>query len=463
MRGWRVWAAGVLLALLCSSCGTSGGLPHDERVIQPPATSGVRGTAAGADNGLTARPTIPNLPSAEVLRRVRKYSRIEPLGDLQEGFGVAPVLLPPGPVETAMLGTPVSLQLQGWWRLEFAAPGRLDFVPTNNALDAVLPRVSLLRPLGWFSDRLVNATAATQPGAVTEYSPDDIDGWIADHDQLNLTGTGKLATGTSWWDVLVLSGTRGECNEGGQCVPILMAGGDVLVAAGSEVLRIYRLDGSQTPVVAIAHATTSNAVETIRLADELVSSAVVGEPKPHPATDAPIAWNVYLAGESGFFEVAAIPGLQVFSRAGGRLWQQPGSVSNERVSLTRALDAHGEPFGSVTEVVDELLATSPGLLVSVDGSAEAFGQRATILTVAGGSSTAILRTGVADGDRLEYAMWVRRAYERVWVVDSPVGPLLYSVGGSSSELVGSRAFELRANLSSFEFPCLATDSCDEFR
>ena len=461
MHGFDVRSAAVGAVVLVAAACSGGGEPiaGGGRTTTGPATTHVR-------------PAIPAEPSAQLLREARLYANPAPIGVVQERVGIAPVILDPGRHTFDELGTEVALTLHDHWRLDAAEPGRVLLTRPDAELESLLPGLVFLRPLG-FATPSRAATGTLHPGS-SGWELWDLGAWIDAMPQITVLDRGTLPIGerqVSWWDVDV-DPTRGRTNdfcEPGSCVEMMWTGGAyTMVARDLERLRWYEITDPQGPIIVLVAGRDDEWDELVADAHQIVGTAAIGPSAPHPIPDGLITAEFIEAGVNTDWRFTGVEGLVFRTETAVGIGQRPGemwhSVRDEEAVTSFVVpvaDAEGDPITSTDDIMASLTGAE-GVTI-VDRNAEILGERAIVVDVDHDRGThdgePLLFLGhPRPGFRPDLAGWPTLPLNRVWVVDSPVGPALVVAAADGPDLLGAALDRLDFFTEAISF-CTTTDPC----
>ncbi len=407
-----------------------------------------------------ATPTIPNEPSAAVQRQIRRYLRPEPIDGLQLEVGVAPALVAPGSYLLTSLGTEVTVEMSNWWRLELEVPGRVDLVPVENALDAPSPRVSLIRPLGYFDDAL--PPTSSPDVAFPDIDRADWSDWLLSTDRLDIADQGRLSNGGVWFDVVLSTDGSADTDcAPSQCTLLLRAGYAPHILYEGELTRIVVWPDEAGPIMALITGPTASPSFRDQ-AHELIGSVQVGASKPHPVPADQMAsrWADLAEGRWSF---AALEDVSLWVDGSGFAHHVPGRVEVFAEDLWLFLvrpvaAADGSPTPSAASVL-EALEADPALVMTKAPEQTLWGEVAQVRIIEGGPSSAVLRTEIIPDVDAGLGGWLDHAAAEVWVADTASGPVMIGLAGPSRALVESGRWRIRGWAEGIEFGCVATEDC----
>lgn len=442
LGGTRRVVTKVMLALVAVACTGPSDQASDGAAVDvgPSSAAAALETVPLVDDSLaaststsTVAPRIPNEGSAEVLRQRWLYLRAGPPGPLVVVNGPPPALLGPGLHTTDVLGIETTLALDDWWRLDGEDPGSFFLTRPDTPIDHLLPLVILTRPLGLVDPGRVHDENLLPGGGMVP--PDDLGAWLDDVDQIEVLRTGPASAGDrtgTWFDVDVdvdAGPTIADCVPG-RCVHTWWAGsGFMFNARDLESIRYYEFPDPAGPIFIVVVAAHDEWAEWVERADELIRTTRFGPTAPHPVpADVSMATFRRLAtGESMRF--VDFPGLVITPGRGSAALQRPGYLSIDpwgpgccpvRSVIVRPVQtADGTPLESVDDVVNVFAAA--GLARGDDESIA--GLDAVVFS--GELLQPLLRyRELADGHDPGFVEWPEMRLVRVWILDSPIGPLV---------------------------------------
>lgn len=454
-------AAGALTASSCSASGNDNPLA-DVAVVDGVSEQRSTSDTPSLDPGATI-----NEAAARVLRQERRLVDPAPLGDIQDRFGIAPVVLPAGPLTTRNLGIEMTLHLDDRWRLEWGAPSQVVLADVDGPLGALRPNIVFFRPVGLF-DPLVVPYGHGIPGE-TPWPADDLEGWLEEVPQIAVAQQGEFAIGdraARWFDVFI-DASAGPVPTGcdpGDCVAFAFSGTHhSFVLRDKESVRWYVIDDPAGPIFVLLAVDTGNA-DFFERGDAVIRGIDLGPSEPHPippgAVHAP--FTAISAGPTRF---TGLGGFEWRPEAPSYVSQRGGmAVLDDSVTGITVTRPEQAADGSVVETVDDLIeaiADDPQYEVTVDTAtsvelAEGASTSAIVLSITGPQlepDEPPLRLVAIDADEEpRFVAWPRRAYTKSWVIEHDGDFHLVSVEADSQDQVdraSSRIAEVIRQLSFF--------------
>ncbi len=466
---WRAAAHRVaILALVASGCSSTTSTTN--ATVRAPSTNASANEIAANDDG----PAIPNEPSAVILRQQRLYDEPDPLGPLQETFGVAPALLPPGQHTTDVLGIDLTLHLDRWWRLDEERPGSLNLVRPDDPVAALLPALLIQRPVGIAPvDRVADSSFLN--GEQT-YPAADLEQWLQSVEQIEILAAGTANVGgrqAQWWDVR-LDRTAGPVLDScipGECILAWWTGGSpTTVTRALESLRYYLVPDPEGPIFVLLASVEEEFESWVALSTEVLESARFGSSAPHPvpADVSNGLHRIHSGGDSWRF--VGLPGVVVTPDRYAISLQLPGYLHVSPLSshfgdavssvVRAATDRAGNQFSSVDEVVDyleQLGATSDRVTVERLPDEDLDGQMASVLKVSS-DDTVLHHAVLHEGADASFANWPKLRYAQMWLIETPIGPVFFSAEGETAEKLEVAVEKTQDLFAWVTFDC-PTDSC----
>ena len=453
----------VALAAIAVACSNSAAAPA---IDTTPTTSPA---------GTQERPSVPAEPSAQVLRELRLYGDPAPLGAVQEQYGIAPVILDPGAYTFAELGIELTITLPDYWRLEAAEPGKIDLTRPEAELESLLPGLLFLRPVG-FADPLRAPTGTLYPGS-TGWEPWELNAWIEAMPQLIVLDQGTVTVDgrpTRWWDIDVdpALGLTDESCQPGACVKVMWTGGGgTVVARDLERIRWYEIPDPAGQIIVFVAGRDNEWPQLIADADQIVRDIRLGDSTPHPVPSATDISRYFDVGANTALRFSGIDGLTFTSATSVGVGQRPGEVTHfvrDDSAVTAfvlpALDGDHTPISSAADIVTALEGSDGTVIVERD--AEILGMSAVVIDVViDGDAThaaPLLLSEPRPGYRTDAAAWPTYAHNRVWVVDSPIGPAFIGASATSPDGLEAALGRIDFFADAIGF-CPATESCAQER
>ncbi|MEM7287139.1 MAG: hypothetical protein AAF480_12365 [Actinomycetota bacterium] len=457
----RRWAAAtVAFVALAAGCTDSGPNADEGTVV-------IR-------EEVVDRPVVPSEPSAQILREQRIYADPAPLGTYQEANGVAPLILDPGVHVFDNLGIEFTLELDEFWRLDWAHPGSMLLTAPDAGLDPLLPALTIHRPIGFAppfdvaSDRLGAGPAGWQP----DWRLAD---WIDAIPQVVLLQEGTIPMGdrvAQWFDVEVdpeLGPTKDSCQPG-SCVTFLWSGKHThSVARSRERIRWYEIDDPQGPIIGFVSASDEQWPTFVEAADRLFAGATLGPSAPPPFAERTTHATFVELPSNEAWTPAGIPGIRLESGNFFLVLQRPGQVTARLSSAgggardvgiaTPVTDWDGTPLLTAAEVVDAITADADQVFAVTDG--EIFGASATIVDFDHRGDPLMMLTPERIGFDPTLGGWPRE-YGRVraWVADTTLGPTVLYAAGEDERRLENALGELDWFTGIVTICDGATDSCE---
>lgn len=412
----RLWSTVMLLcaAVVFGACSDSPQPTEtlvDASVVQPPAEgdSGEEPLEAHDDGETDGAAAFANnavfTPDAQI--PTQRFAPIDP-----------------GQYRVDMLGTPISFELTGEW-----------FIQPNESLVFVLSHPSSVGP----DDRDIvflrprSLADPSNPSAAQGASWDiaDIDGWIANvASTVEVTNRQTVMLGDRTavrFDVTLADDV--ECGAR-SCVDFVQAtASDGKVFQRGSHYRIYWVEDEYEPIVVVVGAFARNSDEWFVVADEFMSTLAFGDSVPHPAPTADLDCLAGLSCEAmaGNLTVPTAGGLSVELAEPRFVFQEPGLAfvrldGPGGVAIFGAeFDMSGNPLASVTDVVDHLMAKG---FTSSDAVVGDLGFEAVALDAEG-----VEEVDVLTWDESLVEGWAPAQATRVWILDTPRGPIVVSAEG----------------------------------
>lgn len=332
----------------------------------------------------------------------------------------------PGQYRSDVLGTPVSFELTGDWHTQVNEP---TFLVLSHPL-SVGPDdrdIVFIRPRG--------LAEPTDPSAFEDgdsWDLADIDGWIANlipTVEVTNRHTVKLGDRTAErFDITLTDDV--ECGIE-FCVGFVEAttvNGKAFQR--NSQYRIYWVEDEQGPVVVVVGSTKQDA-DWLTVADEFMSTVAFGGSFPHPAPTEESACLVGISCEAGAGTVTLpVAGGLSFELAEPRLILQGNGIPVVRLDgpggllvFPVASDADGNLLETVDDIVDHLVAN--GFTTSDVALDLPF--EAVVLNMSSQTNPKMLKPD-ASLDRA----WGPEQFTRLWILDTPRGPIAVSAEGQAS-------------------------------
>lgn len=470
----------MAVALAATACSEPPGPGAAPRAASPSATTDLRVTSVESAPGpagtsttstrpvletlppVATVPRIPNAGSAQVLRNRWKYWETFEPGPLATANGPPPALLAPGRHTTDVLGIDTTLDLDDWWRLEAENPGSFWLTRPDAPLETRLPLVLFSRPAGLVDPGSVGDVNLL-PGDEVE-PPGDLGEWLARVAQIDVVARGRAVAGDrtgTWYDVDVepANGPVLRDCRSGACVHAWWPGTGVqIVARDRESIRYYDFPDEQGPIYLIAVAADEEWDDWIDRADALIRATTFGPSAPHPVPP-----DVMVGGARGLearvpMRFETFPGLVLTPSDHTRAQQRDGHL---RIApwgpnadwvgsvLVRAVETtDGAPLRSTEDVVELLAAAG----LERGGEEQVVGATATVFS--GEHATPLFRYApVDDGDEPIVEWPEHPGFFRMWVFDSPIGPLVLAGEAESEGRLDDAAARARRFGDEFAFDC----------
>ncbi len=349
----------IVAAVLAGSCSS----PRPESVVPGEVDSRTPDATVTTEAALGLQPEIPNLASALVERQRRRHVVPDPMGDLQEQFGIAPVMLPLGEVTTTDLGIEMTLTFERWWRLESAGPAGIALAPPENPLGRLRPNVVFFRPLG-FVDPVLAPSGQFLPGDQS-IERDQLGNWISALGQVVLLDSEEMMIDgrvVTRYDVDLdpaLGPTSDQCSPG-NCIDFAWNGAsNYFNLRDEEAVSYYEIADPKGPIVVIVAYEEGDSLFGER-ADRLIRSARFGPSAPHPIPEDTRIAN-FSTVKAGEWQVSAIPDVRIRFEFYASIAQRPGlvgfghPVSGFGASVSRLLmNGAEERLVSAEDVLDAL-------------------------------------------------------------------------------------------------------------
>ncbi len=402
---------------------------------------------------------IPNAPSAAILRQERLYDQSDPLGPLQHKYGVAPTLLEPGTYSTDVLGIDFEFTLTDWWRLDDERPGSMNLVPPKAPVGGLLPAFLVQRPVGLAP---IDGVASLTSSRDFNYPPSELGQWLDDVEQINVLDTGEFRAGNrdaTWWDVELdpeAGRTIANCVPG-VCIFAWWSGSSSrTVTRDLESLRYYLIEDPLGPIFVLLAAEPSDFKEWVIAAEQVLGAATFGPSAPSPIRDGVHTASELLLPPGVPARVSGIVSLSLTPTRWAAVFQRPGYVQFAPQSYANfeAMPAlvipdstlDGESIGSTGQLL-ELIEASGATRLDDEVIA---GQLVPSYQLVEGKPL-IRRVALQDGHDPAFAEWPELDVARVWVLETPDGPMLLAAEAAAPHSLDSTVEETRKAATWIEF------------
>lgn len=327
-----------------------------------------------------------------------------------------------GVYRTDDLGTPVSMDLEPIWFLEYHEAGAIALSGDGS--------VSIIRPTA-----LADPTELAADDPLFAWPASDLDGWLESvaSSVTFVEATDSQRDGLRVFDIEV---AEGLCGRSTRCVPFMSSSGTYNVSVGpSEQTRVWWFAMEPfVPVVVVATGPAS----TIQNADTLVGSMGFGPHAAHPLAHQE-TWEAGLDAElpAGRVALPALGGLEFELPYPVAMQQSDDAVVVPLTSLTRLevliadRAADGTSIATVAEataVVESFADLTPA------GSLETLLGEMHVVDVSDGPTTnsdvALLALGLGSHPGLgdDGFDWLVPRSGRLWMIEVEGGVLLVSAG-----------------------------------